>query len=93
MAEKITKTPEALAAEREQIEKMRGEIKALCNKAPPAVLSGSYQAAVAWKKAAYDAYKLACSKSRHSASWSMPALQCRSQQTRSATHESPPTDG
>jgi hypothetical protein len=41
MKEKITKTPEAIEAEREQIEKMRGEIKALCNKAPPAVLSGS----------------------------------------------------
>ncbi len=63
MREKITKTPEAVEAEREQIEKMRGEIKALCNKVPPAVLSGSYQTAVAWKKAAGDAYKLACSKS------------------------------
>jgi uncharacterized coiled-coil protein SlyX len=41
MREKITKTPEALAAEREQIEKMREELKALCNRVPPAVLSGS----------------------------------------------------
>jgi hypothetical protein len=62
MKEKITKTPEAIEAEREQIEKMRGEIKALCNKVPPAVLSGSYQTAVAWKKAAGDPYKLATSK-------------------------------
>jgi hypothetical protein len=63
MAEKITKTPEALAAEREQIEKMRLELKALCNKVPPAVLTGSYQMAVAWKKADADAYKIATSKS------------------------------
>jgi len=63
VAEKITKTPEALAAEREQIEKMREELKALCNRVPPAVISGSYQTAVAWKKAALDAYKLATSKS------------------------------
>jgi hypothetical protein len=62
MKEKITKTPEAVAAEQEQIEKMRAEIIALCNKVPPAVLSGSYQTAVAWKKAAGDAYKLATSK-------------------------------
>lgn len=63
MADKIAKTPEALAAERAQVEKMREEVKALCNKVPPAVISGSYQTAVAWKKAAMDAYKLATSKS------------------------------
>lgn len=62
MKEKITKTPEAIAAEQEQISKMRAEIVALCNKVPAAVLSGSYQTAVAWKKAAGDAYKLATSK-------------------------------
>ncbi|NIF51437.1 hypothetical protein [Burkholderia sp. Ax-1724] len=62
MREKITKTPEAIKAEQEQVEKMREELKALCNRVPPAVLSGSYQTAVAWKKAASDAYKLATSK-------------------------------
>lgn len=63
MAEKITKTKEALAAEQEQIEKMREELKVLCNRVPQAALAGSFQTAVAWKKAALDAYKLATSKS------------------------------
>jgi hypothetical protein len=63
MAEKIAKTPEAIAAERAQIEKMCAELKALCNRVPQTVLGGSYQTAVAWKKAASDAYKLATSKS------------------------------
>lgn len=63
MAEKITKTPEAVTAEREQIEKMCEELKAACNRVPPSVLAGSYQTAVAWKKAAFNAYKLATSKS------------------------------
>jgi hypothetical protein len=62
MTEKITKTPEAIAAEQEQIAKMRAELIALCNKVPPVVLAGSYQTAVAWKKAAMDAYKVATSK-------------------------------
>lgn len=63
MSEKITKTPEAIAAERAQVEKMCAELKVLCNRVPQTVLTGSYQTAVAWKKAASDAYKFASSKS------------------------------
>ncbi|HDR9274247.1 hypothetical protein [Burkholderia vietnamiensis] len=63
MEKRMKQTPEAAAAEQEQIAKLRDEIKALCNRVPPPVLQGSYQTAVAWKKAASDAYRLASSKS------------------------------
>lgn len=62
MAKKESKTPEALAAEQAEIAKMRSEIQALCNKVPQSVLGGSVQTAIAWKKAAREAYRLATSK-------------------------------
>ncbi|MBS6362854.1 hypothetical protein [Burkholderia sp.] len=61
MQKTMKKTPEAAAAEQEQVSKLRDEIKALCNRVPPQVLGGSYQTAVAWKKAASEAYRLATS--------------------------------
>jgi len=62
MQQKITKTPEAIQAEQEEILRLREEIKRLCNRVPDSVLQGSYQTAIAWKKAAADAYELATSK-------------------------------
>ena len=62
MNKKEGKTPEAIAAEQAEIAKMRSEILALCNRVPQSVLAGSYNTAVAWKKAAHDAYRLATSK-------------------------------
>ncbi|MEI5998266.1 hypothetical protein H3V53_13940 [Paraburkholderia bengalensis] len=60
--QKQVKTPEAIAAEQAEIELLRAELTRLCNKVPQCVLAGSYDRAVAWKKRAIDALRLAESK-------------------------------
>lgn len=60
--QKQVKTPEAIAAEQAEIERLRAELAGLCNKVPQCVLAGSYDRAVAWKSRAIDALRLAQSK-------------------------------
>lgn len=60
--EKQKKSPEQLEAERIEMDRLRTKLLQLTDMCPKAVLEGSYQKAVAWKKAAVDGRKLAESK-------------------------------
>ncbi|WP_017773808.1 hypothetical protein [Paraburkholderia kururiensis] len=62
MAEKITKTPEAIEAEKKEIEELRADIVRRCSKVPAHVINGFYDHAVWWKEMATSAYRLAQSK-------------------------------
>lgn len=61
--EKLAKSPEQIEEEKRQIASLRARLIDMTNRCPSSVLLGSYQKAVAWKKAAIGARKLAESKS------------------------------
>lgn len=61
--EKLAKSPEQVEEEKRQIATLRAKLIDLTDRCPQSVLAGSYQKAVAWKKAAVGARKLAESKS------------------------------
>ena len=61
--ERLAKSPEQIEEEKRQIAALRTQLLSLTDRCPPSVLAGLYQKAVAWKKAAVGARKLAESKS------------------------------
>lgn len=62
MFDQKKKSKEQIEAERAEIERIRSRLMQMTDICPKAVISGSYQKAVSWKKEAIEARKLAESK-------------------------------